>query len=374
MVEQIFIIFVMKPFAIANEKKEKRSLVIVSLVTILLIQGQTLSIHALPFSDQFLGTLNFPNIELPDLQFLLFESWWSDLTNGTLYIRYVVNNTGAPYTAPTDPILLNISLILDNETHPFTYVTQPSFLEPYTWATGETLGGCTQVHLTVKPETLTAIINANGIIPESNSSNNLDTTPVYDGILISGRVTRVENGHHTPLAHVSIIQCAPLSLQTSLYIRFNTSSDGLYTACLSPQQPFATAYQYHLLFTDTSTSSTILGVTPPIRYQEMATLKASFTIHQPQRPSRPLGFPLGFHNFTQLFITTASDDRTYEVCYKFDWGKNSYSAWYGPYGTDHLFFALHQWHERGWYQVRVIGKDVNGQLSEWSHPTFVYII
>ncbi len=325
-------------------------------------------------SAQSIKTASISHTLLPDLQFICFESWWSELNNGTTYIRYLVNNTADTYTTPYQQILLNISLLLDEQTIPFAYVNQTSFIDPFTWYKGETIGGCTQVHLTEKPQTITAVINSNSVIPESNMSNNIKTTPVVHGILISGIVTEEENGTLTPLSEVSIRQCDPVSLQTSLYIRFDATTDGAYTVCLYPLHPLSAPHQYDLLFTDHKRERTIHMTTLPLYYNETTTLTVSFTSDQPQQPFRPLGFPLGFQGKTQMYCTKTKDTHSEKVYYKFQWEKNSYSDWLGALASNRLVVATHHWQNRGIYQIRVIAKDANGQLSKWSLSTYVCII
>jgi len=51
----------------------------------------------------------------------------------------------------------------------------------------------------------------------------------------------------------------------------------------------------------------------------------------------------------------------------FDWGDNSYSAWKGPYSNGEAIGIRHTW-SKGFYNIRIKGKDINGVESNWSEP------
>jgi hypothetical protein len=310
-----------------------------------------------------------------DLECILFESWWAALNNGTLYIRYLVNNTGASYHNPIQPITLNISFFIDNQTTEYAYVNQTSFIDPYTWYTGETIGGCIQINVSEKPKQITAHINPKQIIPEGNMSNNINRTRVYNGIIISGVVTKeTESEQDMILPKVTIKQCDPDSLQSSLYIRFNTDQNGSYIVSLYPKQPLTSPHQYDLIFTDINTSRRIHAITEPVFYNDTTTIDVIFTDNPPTKPIKPIGCIIGIQNKTNIFFTRTKGFDDIMVSYKFKWDGNEYSDWFGPYSSYRLVYSRNLWAEKGIHQLKVIAKDNFGQLSNWSESKFVYII
>lgn len=310
-----------------------------------------------------------------DLECILLESWWSDLNNGTIYIRYLVNNTGDSYHNPVKPIALNISFFIDNDTTAYSYVNQTSFIDPYTWYTGETIGGCIQINVSKKPKQITAHINPKQIIPEGNTSNNINITKVYNGIIISGLVTKeTESEPKMILPKVTIKQCDPDSLQSSLYIRFSTDQNGLYTVSFYPKQPFTNPHQYDLIFTDINTSERIHATTEPVFYNDTTIVDVMFTDNPPAKPIKPICCIIGIQNKTNIFFTRIKSFDDIIVSYKFKWDGDEYSDWFGPYSSYRPVYSTNPWNEKGIYQVKVIAKDNFGQLSNWSEPKFVYII
>lgn len=308
-----------------------------------------------------------------DLVLIRFESWWSEMNNGTLFVRYLVDNKGDSYQSPIHPILLQISLFRDDDVNPFAFVNQTSFIDPYIWHSGETLGGCIQIEILEKPEILTAVVNQQQLIPERNDTNNKNSTPVFYGIQISGTIKKITNGFVNAASKVSIIHCDPRSLQSELYIRFD-STNGAYTVSLYPQEPFNIPYTYDLLFTETNTSRTIHMTTYPIYYTESATLNVTFLGKHIKQPYKPMGPLIGFQNKTTFYLSKIKGLYPYEVSYKFKWDSDSYSDWLVGYPSYQIVISNHQWQKKGLHHVKVIVKDEHGQLSDWSQPTLLIII
>ena len=56
------------------------------------------------------------------------------------------------------------------------------------------------------------------------------------------------------------------------------------------------------------------------------------------------------------------------IYYMFEWGDDTDSGWLGPYNSGDIVESTYSWTEKGSYEIRVIAKDENGVLSEWSDP------
>ncbi len=67
------------------------------------------------------------------------------------------------------------------------------------------------------------------------------------------------------------------------------------------------------------------------------------------------------------YTTSAKDPDGDPIYYKFDWGDDSYTDWFGPYisGTDAS--ESHTW-SVGIYDIRVKAKDTRGLETNWSDP------
>jgi parallel beta-helix repeat protein len=67
------------------------------------------------------------------------------------------------------------------------------------------------------------------------------------------------------------------------------------------------------------------------------------------------------------YTASANDPDVDPIYYKFDWGDDSYSDWFGPYisGTDAS--ESHTW-SVGVYDIRVKAKDTRGLETDWSDP------
>jgi len=68
------------------------------------------------------------------------------------------------------------------------------------------------------------------------------------------------------------------------------------------------------------------------------------------------------------FSVQTSDVNENDICYRFDWGDDSYSEWSKPLPTGIICNITHTWSKKGDYTIRAIAKDEHGGLSEWSEP------
>jgi hypothetical protein len=98
------------------------------------------------------------------------------------------------------------------------------------------------------------------------------------------------------------------------------------------------------------------------------TLMISAESQTPQKPSKPTG-PSTFKPETVYsFSTSTIDPDGDNVFYLFNWGDEEVSGWLGPFNSGVIINASHSWDNKGFYQVRVKAKDVNGVQSDWSDP------
>lgn len=309
-----------------------------------------------------------------DLELIVFEVWWAELNNGTIYIRYLVENKGDIYHNPKIPVRLNITFTRETDEKPFAYINQKSFIDPHTWYPKETIGGCIQVPLSKKPSTVEAHVNPFLDIPESNMQNNNKTVTVYNGIIIKGKISKLLNQELLPASHVNLKKCNNSSLQSSLYIRFNTNTSGYYCASLFPKKPIDKTHTYDMIITDEETSNRIHLTTPPIYYNDTIYQNITFKGKPPNTPLKPFGFIFGFKNKTYPFLAKTKDPDSDMLWYKFKWDVNSFSNWIGPVSSWRLIFLTHSWHKSGTYSIKVLAKDMNGMLSQWSKTKKISII
>ena len=65
-----------------------------------------------------------------------------------------------------------------------------------------------------------------------------------------------------------------------------------------------------------------------------------------------------------VFLRT--DPEGDQIYYLFDWGDDTDSTWIGPYPSGATAEASHAWTTQGSYEIKVIAKDEDDALSEWS--------
>ncbi len=309
-----------------------------------------------------------------DLELVVFEVWWSNINNGTLYVRYLVNNIGESYHNPNVPIKLNITLQNSSYDYPFAFINQSSFIDPYTWYTNETIGGCIQIALSKKPSQILACVNSFLTIPETNMENNIGNTVVYHGITIKGQVKKQNNLEIIPASQVYITRCNETTLQSSLCISFKTNQSGHYIISLYPKQPIDTVHTYHVLFSNKESKETIVTNISSVQYNTTIIHNITYQGSPPQQPRKPIGFPLGFVKKEKILFSTIRDLDHDDIWYKFKWGPTSYSPWIGDFSSPHVAMINVSCDTSGIFQVQIIAKDVNGMLSSWSEKKFIFIL
>lgn len=90
--------------------------------------------------------------------------------------------------------------------------------------------------------------------------------------------------------------------------------------------------------------------------------------YPPDKPDAPQGSSNGRAGEEQTFSTASNDPDGEQICYRWNWGEGNYSDWLGPFNSGETCEASYTWNEKGKYNVTVIARDVNGELSEWSDP------
>jgi hypothetical protein len=93
----------------------------------------------------------------------------------------------------------------------------------------------------------------------------------------------------------------------------------------------------------------------------------AFHISQPpEKPAKPEGPESGKTGETYTFTTNTNDPDDDSICYLFDWDDGTDSGWLGPYSNGGGCEATYTWNKKGDYKVKVIARDVNYEVSEWS--------
>ena len=67
------------------------------------------------------------------------------------------------------------------------------------------------------------------------------------------------------------------------------------------------------------------------------------------------------------YYTSALDNNGDPIYYKFDWGDDSYTDWFGPYISGTEASESHSW-SVGIFDIRVKAKDTRGLETNWSEP------
>ena len=89
------------------------------------------------------------------------------------------------------------------------------------------------------------------------------------------------------------------------------------------------------------------------------------------KSARPSGLTSGKIRTTYTYSTYTTDPDGDELYYMFDWSDGTYSTWFGPYDSEDIAEASHEWTKKGNYEIRAIAKDENGVFSNWSDPLSV---
>lgn len=94
----------------------------------------------------------------------------------------------------------------------------------------------------------------------------------------------------------------------------------------------------------------------------------------PFEPDIPIGPDSGFEREELVFSANTTDLEGDLLFYKFDWGNDSFSDWFGPYDPDVKANLSHAWEEPGNYNIRVKAKDIHNKESDWSDAHLIEII
>ena len=323
------------------------------------------------FLEKSSNSMQLNSISQADLQLILFESWWSPYGNGTLYIRYLVENKGQTYHSE-NPIGLNISISESPYNESLFYINQSLFFDPYTWYEDETLGGCVQVFNISKPKMIYAIINVFNLVLENNYENNQNSTLVYDGIIVQGYIKKVMNNDLIPILKSQIKRCDSLSLQSNLIIVFSSNETGFYRACLYPDKK--NEEFYCLLFSNPKNNNIIYKEIKPKEIGTPIFLNITFQDTNLPTPNRLIGSKVWFKNINYWFITSFRNYNDIKISYKIKWDSDLYSPWIETSDIIHINNIQSAWMSEGLKQLKIIIKDSNGLLSPWSALSQVYII
>ena len=348
--------------------KNKKKILIINLILLLSIVS-TASVQCKIISSESITDTN-----IPDLELIRFESWWSNLSDGTLYVRYLTINKGSTYQDNSDKLTLNISIFTNDSSNPIAFINQNPFFDAYKWYHNETLGGCVQIDCKKKPNNITAHINSELQIPENNIENNINKTETYYGILIKGKVNQIDNASNNDYPIIIIKECNESTLQSSLFIQYNSTKNGYYQVCLYPKKPFNFSHKYTLIYSNVLTSISILKETKPISYNESDIININFPIESYPKPMKPITLPLGIQYKNKIIGTTIIGYDNVSFDYKFKWDVDNYSNWIKPAFFDTYLLINHYWKTSGFHQVKVIAKDQNGILSPWSDTKTIYIL
>ena len=90
-------------------------------------------------------------------------------------------------------------------------------------------------------------------------------------------------------------------------------------------------------------------------------------VGKPAKPSKPIGLETGKIGENYAYTSSTIDPNNDKIFYMFDWGDTT-SGWLGPYESGIICEANHTWTEKGSYEIKVIAKDINGLVSDWSDP------
>jgi hypothetical protein len=94
----------------------------------------------------------------------------------------------------------------------------------------------------------------------------------------------------------------------------------------------------------------------------------------PNKPLKPVGEINGKVGVEYNFSSYTIDPDEDKIYYLFNWGDDHDSGWLGPYNSGETVKASHNYLSRGNYEIRVIAKDENDAVSEWSEPLTVTMI
>jgi len=87
---------------------------------------------------------------------------------------------------------------------------------------------------------------------------------------------------------------------------------------------------------------------------------------EPQKPAVPEGTTKGKVGENYDYTASTVDEDGDQIYYLFDWGDGNNSGWLGPYDSNQLCTASHNWTKKGNYEIKVKAKDIFGLESNWS--------
>ena len=317
----------------------------------------------------------------PDLVLLYLKVCWGYNYNekvDVLYVKFSVRNIGCGFT----PGRCKIGFYADGAARPFdTDILEPWFGGP-AWEHWETLtysNFCS--NLTAKPNTVTAKVDCEDIIPESNESNNEKTCDyVPYAINISGYVyNKDDNGDLAP-----VFDCEIRTGKVPIFdgdegdrVSF-TKSNGFYQVIIFPYEPFDEIQDYHVRAHINNSKRQMKTV----QNKEGDDIKLDFIFEG--KPPRCILWPIGKLiarvGSSHTFLSFAFDmDKNDEIYYLFDWGDGTYSYWLGPYKSFEMCKASHiytfKWNRIiDTREIRFIAKDSYDNLSPISYSAIIVLI
>ena len=128
-------------------------------------------------------------------------------------------------------------------------------------------------------------------------------------------------------------------------------------------------WEYDNLFPNPSQSRTFKAIRYASDYPGLELLVND----PPEKPSTPDGPASGGTGAEYQYATNTTDPEGDQVYYLFDWGDDTDSAWIGPYTSGATAQATHSWTSQGEYAMKVIAKDEEGAISEWSDSLLVNV-
>ena len=311
--------------------------------------------------------------DLPDLYFVELHIWWGILNNTGVFVDYGVINMGATHESMI-PIESNLTFYADDNDTAFGYILQRPLLYPKKWYTGEILGGNFFFKLEEKPQMITARIDSNRSILESNESNNNLTVSVLPGVTFTGRVYTTQDGHAMPYEDlVQFTQYNPESFSDFGYRHYLSNPFGQYNVSLCPLEPLESPMSYNIMAVDANHTFRMVQTTEPV--EAGGTYPLDFIVEgsPPTQPLKAIGRKSGIVNTSYTYVSGSMDSDGDTLYYKFKWGDGTFSDWLGPYDEGDLVWAHHAWSEARQYKIEVLAKDPQGLLSDWSETAYITV-
>jgi hypothetical protein len=310
---------------------------------------------------------------LPDLYFIELHIWWGVLNGTGVFIDYGVINMGATHQSMTR-IESNLTFYADDNDTAFGYIIQSPLLYPTKWYTGEILGGNYFFKLKEKPLMITARIDSNSSIPESNETNNNLTVSVLPGVIFTGRVYTIQDGNPKPYEGiVQLNQYDTESISDFGYRHYYSDPFGQYNVSLCPLDPLDTPMSYSIMAANLEQTFRMVQTTEPVAAGATSPLDFIVEGSPPIQPLKPIGRKSGLVNRTYSYMSGSLDPDGDMLSYKFKWGDGTYSDWLVPHDGGELIWAHHAWSEARQYKIEVLAKDPQGLISDWSETKYISV-